>query len=264
MHTNSNTKGTHLTARDRQLIEIWFNNELLSRREIARRLNHAPQTINNEIKNRSIQILDSKTNFWTTVYVATAAQKDYERNKRRSGRTCVLTEESKALLVQSLDGKDSPDIVGLRLGFATSSIYYWINHGILDTSREQALIYPRKQKIKSQQTQGTRSYGTSIDERPEEINNRIYQGDFEIDTVVPIREKCEVLLTLTDRKTRFEVIRLISGKTAEAVNTELLSIAKDFNIRSITADNGSEFAKLTELDIPILCSRLFQLGAGNK
>lgn len=49
-----------------------------------------------------------------------------------------------------------------------------------------------------------------IEERSEVINKREEVGHFEIDTVVGKRERGLCLLVLTDRKSRFELIRLRS------------------------------------------------------
>ena len=62
----------------------------------------------------------------------------------------------------------------------------------------------------------------------------------------------QVLLTLTERKTKKEIIRKISGKTVNAVHRCLKKLKKEtpnFNkiFRSITADNGVEFSKLYEI-----------------
>ena len=58
----------------------------------------------------------------------------------------------------------------------------------------------------------------SIENRPEEINNRSTFGHFEIDTVIGTsRGKNECLLTITERKTKFEIIFKISSKTSENV-----------------------------------------------
>ena len=49
--------------------------------------------------------------------------------------------------------------------------------------------------------------GKSIELRPEYINDRSEFGHWEIDTVIGIQDKNEpVLLTLTERQTRFELI----------------------------------------------------------
>ncbi|MEJ7212860.1 IS30 family transposase, partial [Staphylococcus epidermidis] len=77
-------------------------------------------------------------------------------------------------------------------------------------------------------------FGKSIEERPEFINNRLEVGHYEIDTVILTRAKNKVLLTLTERKYRTEIIRLIDGKTAQAVNDELVELQKSYDFKSIT------------------------------
>ncbi|MDV5976365.1 IS30 family transposase, partial [Streptococcus canis] len=92
--------------------------------------------------------------------------------------------------------------------------------------------------------------GKSIEERPTSINNRENSGDFEIDTVIQTRAKNESLLTLTDRRSRYQMIRLIPDKSASSVNQSLKSILKVYQINSITADNGAEFSRLSEIFDP--------------
>ncbi|MDI6036747.1 IS30 family transposase, partial [Streptococcus equi] len=84
-------------------------------------------------------------------------------------------------------------------------------------------------------------------ERPESINKRENIGDFEMDTVIQTRAKNECLLTLTDRKSRYQIIRLIPDKSASSVNKALKTILRDYQINSITADNGAEFSRLAEV-----------------
>jgi transposase, IS30 family len=81
---------------------------------------------------------------------------------------------------------------------------------------------------------------------PEDINRRNELGHWEIDTVVLTRAKNKVLLTLTERKSRLEIIRIIADKSSEAVNSELKALTQNFQFKSITADNGTEFARLSE------------------
>ena len=64
--------------------------------------------------------------------------------------------------------------------------------------------------------------GTSIEERPKSIENRQEFGPWEIDTVVGKTDADEpVLLTLVERKTRFEKIFKIAGQRAHAVDKTL-------------------------------------------
>lgn len=56
-----------------------------------------------------------------------------------------------------------------------------------------------------------------------------------------------VVLTLIERKTRFEIMRLIDGRDADSVDYAMKEIIKNYGdlINSITADNGPEFSNLS-------------------
>ena len=95
--------------------------------------------------------------------------------------------------------------------------------------------------------------GESIESRPKEIETREEFGDWEIDTVIGSKKKTDpVLLTLTERKTRYELIIKIDSKTSKAVE-EGLSFLKETNqlkeqvFKTITSDNGLEFSSLTKI-----------------
>lgn len=90
-----------------------------------------------------------------------------------------------------------------------------------------------------------------IDERPAEANgNRL--GDFEMDLIIGANGK-QAILTVIDRYTNMGFIRkLKNGKdadeVAENVYKKLLPYKK--HLKTITTDNGPEFAKyekITEL-----------------
>jgi IS30 family transposase len=92
--------------------------------------------------------------------------------------------------------------------------------------------------------------GRSIDDRPKRVDNRREFGNFELDTVVGKRNGQEsVLMTLIERKTRFQFVHLIDGRDADSVNHAIRAIVKDHGdiIKTITADNGSEFADLSNV-----------------
>lgn len=52
---------------------------------------------------------------------------------------------------------------------------------------------------------------------------------------------------MTDRKSRYEIIRLIKDKSSQSVNEALSALIKDYEVKSITADNGTEFARLSDV-----------------
>ena len=130
---------------------------------------------------------------------------------------------------------------------STSTIYYWINKGFFGLKRS-VLNYARKRKKKEkEEVKRVRILGKTIEERLKEINNREEVGHYEIDTVILRKEKGQCLLTLTDRKSRYEIIRLIKDKTVKSVNKALKEVLKEYEIKSITENNGLEIARLYEV-----------------
>lgn len=240
-------KGKHLTIENRRLIERW-KNEGKSNREIARLLGKAPQTIHNEVA-RGTTVQQVRKGLFKKVYSADYAQGLYETNRKRSVRKLSLTKEMAETIRHYHKQKFSPEMIvkakNVKVGIST--IYYWIHKGHLGLTKKD-MLYPRKKKApKKQASPNFKPAGQSIEERPEVINLRLELGHYEIDTVLLTRAKNMCLLVLTDRRSRHQIIRLIPNKTATAVNQALKSILNRFQIKSITADNGTEFSCLSEV-----------------
>lgn len=243
-------KRKQLTLSDRRNIERWLH-EGCSNREVARRLDKAPQTIHNEVK-WGLILQQLRHSRFKKVYSADRAQMTYGENRKRSVKAVQLDKQTKEKICHYLTQKYSPEMM-VKAGKVTvlvSTIYYWIHHGHLGVGKE-ALLYPRKAKAnKKQASPNFKPAGKSIEERLESINKRENIGDVEIDTVIQTRAKNECLLTLTDRKSRYQIIRLIPDKSASSVNHALRTILQEYQIHSITADNGTEFSRLSEVFDP--------------
>lgn len=83
----------------------------------------------------------------------------------------------------------------------------------------------------------------SIDERPKEADGSRF-GDWEMDLIVGPRNK-DAMLTLTERSQNYAIItKLPNGKDADGVAKAAYRELLPFigHIRSITTDNGTEFA----------------------
>ena len=100
-----------------------------------------------------------------------------------------------------------------------------------------------------------RILGRSIEERPEEASLRTVCGHWEIDTVVGHRNGHEsVVLTLVEKKTDYYLAIKIPGKDADSVMAAMEVLKEEYGDRfsevfkTITADNGSEFEKLADLE----------------
>lgn len=267
-------KGSHLSYKEMCKIEAWHRDGH-SNREIARRLNRAPQTINNAIHSGSVMqarqqmINDKKYRYLNKIYLADVHFQRYQDNRSNCGSKPKWLECEDFINwadQKMLNSKWSPDAC---VGYAkrqkfypvdqipsTKSLYNWIDSGIMKTRNfnllEKLSRKPRKPKSKARRNK--RVLGESIEQRPEEINTRKEFGHWEIDTVVGQKQASDpVLLTLVERKTRFEWILKIATQTENDVDEALTEIFKgDDNLKSqvfksCTADNGSEFAGLNKL-----------------
>lgn len=85
---------------------------------------------------------------------------------------------------------------------------------------------------------------TMIDERPADWNGAT-PGDFEMDTIIG-KDGKGAIVTLVERNTNFTLARkLPEGKNAKALARAVILMLLPYigKIRSITTDNGSEFAE---------------------
>lgn len=267
-------KGSHLSYKEMCKIEAWHKDGH-SNREIARRLNRAPQTINNAIHSGSTpQIRQQKVNgkiyrYTNNIYFADVHFHRYEENRANCGckPKWLKCEDFLNWADQKmLEDKWSPDAcVGYakRQGLytdneipSTKSLYHWIDSGIMKTRNLDLLEKPSRKPSKAEPKthRNKRVLGESIEQRPDDVETREEFGHWEIDTVIGLKQASDpVLLTLVERKTRFEWILKIATKTEEAVDEALSEIfAVDSELKrqvfkSCTADNGSEFAGISEL-----------------
>ncbi len=85
----------------------------------------------------------------------------------------------------------------------------------------------------------------SIEARPEIINSKERFGDWEIDLIVGKNNK-GAMVTLVERKTAMIMIRkLEDGKNADSLANVVIEMLLPYkkSVKSITSDNGSEFAR---------------------
>ncbi|WP_270661816.1 IS30 family transposase [Streptococcus anginosus] len=247
MPTHYTPKGKRLTIAERRFIEKW-KDEGKSNRQIALLLGKAPQTIHNDIKRELVRQQVRKGKF-ELLYSADAAQSRYESARKKSVRKGRLDKAIKEKILHYIKQKYSPEMMvnAKKVNVPISTIYCWIHHGQLGLTYKD-LIYPRKPKAeKKRASPRFKPTGKSIEERPKIINQRLENGHYEMDTVILTKQKNQCLLTLTDRRSRHQIIRLIPDKTAQSVNQAVAALLETDTIKSITADNGTEFNRLAEV-----------------
>lgn len=232
---------------------------------IGKMLGRASNTIRNELR-RGTTMMEDKGNYEKIRYSPERGQMIYEKNRKRCKQEYKALKCRKFIeYVESkvLEEKRSLDSVYgrvLKQGYfkreeivCTKTLYNYVEAGVIKVKNiDLPEKVKRRTKKKTYSKRYKRLYGRSIEERAEQINNREEFGHWEIDLVIGKKNKDDnVLLTLTERKTRKEIIRKISGKTVEAVQKCLDQIVSELpqeSIKSITSDNGQEFSHLYNIE----------------
>lgn len=131
-----------------------------------------------------------------------------------------------------------------------SNLYLQIKQKRLKYIKKHHLMQYKKLK-NTEQLYQKRFYWVSITKRPETINNRSEFGHWEADTVVGKKLDTKCIFSMVERKTNRLIWKLVDKGSIgiiKAINdifkyeTNLAS-----QIRSITFDNGTEFAKTLEM-----------------
>ena len=268
----------HLTKEDRCKIEALVNQKdeygkrKFNNTDIANYLGVHKSTISRELRKRiKSKIMIRTGHIINKPYNATDAHNDYIFKRGLSKGEYVLRKYPKmAKYIEDKIKIDkwSPDvIVGYmekhnifnRDGFThitVPTIYNAIRFNIINVKIEDTrrMKYNPKYEYHEEKQISNSKLPYSIDNRPDEIEKRLIFGNFELDTVLGKKSgKHECLMTLTERKTRFEIIFKLKCKTAEEVVSKFNQI-KDFMksnynkfFKSITTDNGTEFSRFLEI-----------------
>ena len=262
-YSTTNQSYKHLSEAERGEIEAYLSVGLKPA-EIARRLGRNRSTITREINRGSITQV-KKVNgqkVYYQHYYADAAHNRY-RHAREASYYLKLDSVSDDFLRAFTEAmREKPRVHSVdtfvhtyRLQHvdavvpSTKTLYNYIHQGLLEI---KVIDLPRAVRIRKKFTKrpSTKKHlGKSIEERPEEINNRSRFGDWEIDSVLGGKTIGEPsILTLVERQTRYAVTKKLVEKKAEYVNQAVLECMKLYPIKSITADNGNEFSSLSKIE----------------
>lgn len=136
------------------------------------------------------------------------------------------------------------------INLSRNTIYNYIYQGFIPDVTSKSLLYGRrKRKYYRVVKLPRKAFGTSIEKRPAEVQDRLEFGHWEMDTVYSKSGKLPCLLVLTERKTRYEIIAKLPNKESVEVVKYMTRLykrhGKNFNkvFKTITCDNGVEFAR---------------------
>lgn len=266
-HLNSTTyshiKGKHLTFAERVIIELRCKDKC-SIRSIAREIGCSPTTVSNEIKRGTVLLYRGHVKR----YKALAGQKAYENNKHKGGRKYAYLSRHPFIRYVinhffeegwSLDACFGRALSSGKFNrteiVCTKTLYNYVDKGLISIRNHNLPEKLSRSTKKHHVRINKRKLGRSIEERPPETNLRQEFGHWECDLVLGAKTKDDnVLLTLLERKSREYLIVPLENKEASTVVKAFRKLRSKYGkhfddiFKTITTDNGSEFADLTKLE----------------
>ena len=220
---------------------------------IARELGRHRCTIGREVRR----------NAWRTdgrSYWVDKAQSYTNERRRASRRNTQFSAEEWALVESVLREDFSPEqVVGwfarfkiLAISHETIYRYIWEDQargGTLHVHLRRA-NKPFRKRYGAYDSRGRLAGKRHISTRPAGAANRSRVGHWEVDTVLGNSQGGACIVTLVERKTGFVVIGKLERHTAADLNARLeaMIVRQRRPVRTITADNGTEFHSYKALE----------------
>ncbi len=194
-------------------------------------------------------------------YKAHFAQQRADIRARRSRNAKVIPAQIWHAVEHYVITTDSPEQIADRLGISSQAIY---SHVWRDKRRDGCLwLFLRSQKPYRKRCgvagrPGQIPNRRPIDRRPAYIEQRGQVGHVEADTIVGPRH-ASAILTVVDRKSGYLWAALLAERTAVAAHAAMVGLLGPIahRLRTVTTDNGGEFAQHERLDASLGCTSYF-------
>ncbi|MCU0324015.1 MAG: IS30 family transposase [Spirosomaceae bacterium] len=234
---------SHLTLEQRYSIQLlWQNGEGISQAAIAERIGKSRSVISREL---------SRNKNENGRYIAQTAMKKY-RNRRHKGSYKIKGELLKSIK-SNLKRKRSPEQIantlkdqeGNRL-ISHEAVYEYIYAEKVDGGTLYKHLRcshkKRRKRLSKTDKRGKIPNRVGIEKRPECVQAKERFGDWEGDTIIGARHQ-GAILTLTERKSKYELIAKLDSLQADHVEKVVIETLKKSKmpVHSITFDNGREF-----------------------
>lgn len=260
-------KSHHLTYIDRQKLEILYNDKTCyhTQTDLARELGFSQQNISKELKRGKTQQLNGNTWEMYTIYSADIAQAKADYQKTAKGAPLKLSNDYKLadhieerIMSQHFSPyaviKEIKDDASLNfnVNLSVSTVYNYVHGGIFANVKPKHLPCKNenKNRKKKKPLEQRAAFRNAL--KPSITDRTVTREDFghwEMDTVIgQAKGENNVLLVLTERKTRYEIIIKIHRKQSRYVVKALQSLRRQYGagfknvFKSIAVDNGTEFS----------------------
>lgn len=230
-----------LTSEQRYTISVLLQNRT-KQKEIAKAINVSPSTVSREIRRNSG--VRGRYN-WETAQ-ANAVQTKRKKPGNHSINKEVMEEARHLLVAEQWSPEQISGVLAKDGKYISHETIYRM---IRKDKAEGGTLYKHcrhKLKRRARPVGGRRisiPNRTSISERPAEVDGKRF-GDFEMDTIVG-RGNHGAIVTLIERSTSMLFMRkLKKGKNAKELARTVIHLLSPFkeHVKSITTDNGTEFA----------------------
>lgn len=244
---------------ERRVIQnMLFNHKTI--REIARTLCRSASSISRELKH-------NKTHGYNAIEAEAKSKGRIHKKKRIIERNYEL----EAVIENLIRNGNSPEVISgyyLKVLFpecpllqiSHETIYQWLYH-----CATPLLVYLFTKRRKRQnrgniyKNRGKDTTKRNISERPEAANKKQEYGHLEGDLIVSAGNDA-YLLTLVDRKNQFTWGIKSPVKDSDVIARAVIEALDDVHpgyVKSITFDNGSEFALHKEIEKALSCTVYF-------
>lgn len=167
------------------------------------------------------------------------------RERRKNAKLAYRSIENDAALARRIERRMhplvSPEVIAHDEAVTHQTIYAWVYRSRRDLLPQLPQRGRRRRRYGSKRAakQGWTRHVHVVDDRPVSADDRSRTGHFEGDTV---RGRNGALLTLTDRKSRFEVAVKLPGEWCDPVHAAIVERKETLHARSFTFDRGSCFS----------------------
>ena len=247
----------HLTIEERTSI-AHLHKQGVSLRQIAITIGRNVSTIKRELDRNYTPNKKGDNDYYPY-----SSQKRYEERKSEAHNIIQFPLEVIQIIEQRIKETWSPEQIAAYYkndGFPCyKTIYKWINEGIIINGNKSLLR--RKGKGGWYETRGKQNRGKSIRKRDKRIYKRADYGHWELDTVVPgLGKSKSCFITLVERKSRFYKAIKSPNRHADVVARLIIDYLKQYPselVKTITTDNGKEFAEWEQIEKELNCEVYF-------
>ena len=254
-------KQHYMTEQERHQLEAMRRNKIPVR-EIARQLGFCERTIYYELRRGSyLHTCDYRDE---VRYSARKGQQIHDYRQTAKGRPLKIgSDHTFAAFIEHkiIEDRYSPAAALaaakkhlFQTSICVSTLYSYIDKQVFYELDNRHLWEKRKRKAKAGDALPRVAHPKlpSIEKRPAHIGQRSEPGHWEMDLIIGKAESRAVLLTLTERYSRQEIICKLPDRKAATIRGVFDKLEKqlpDFSERfkSLTTDNGSEFLEYDKL-----------------